>query len=404
MISAEDRTLLQNQIDSSEQVKSHFYTADDGCYIRLSPTAWKILSGRESGKSFEQLAQELNRESEQEVTAENVESAWQYIDGKIQEIRKNSNPLRSGFWLKFPLMSSSVVTKVSSLLRPAFYPSVSIALLSLITITSLLFYLNFHRETVSIRPGEIAIAYLLYVFSMIIHEFGHSTACLYFGAKPSAIGFTLYLIYPAFYSDVSDAWRLRRWQRAVVDMSGMYFQFVVGAVYAIAWHYTAWQPFRMAVYGIIISFLLNLNPIFRFDGYWLMSDLLGVTNLGRQPFRLAKNLILRLRGRKPPPSPWTLRITLLLSVYSIAWFVFVIWFIWRLAPFVFSSFSNYPQLLSQNLKAIYSGSTDFDSHSFFSLLLSTTIIFAVSRLLWGLGLRAVFRRFVGSLKARLKRR
>ncbi len=105
------------------------------------------------------------------------------------------------------------------------------------------------------------------------------------------------MIYPAFYSDVTDAWRLRRWQRVIVDLSGMYFQLVIGAAYAIAWQCSGWRPFRMAIYGILASGLINLNPILRFDGYWVLCDLLGVTNLGRQPVRLARNLFLRLRGQ-----------------------------------------------------------------------------------------------------------
>jgi len=200
----------QNQIDSSEQVKSHFYTAGDGCYLRLSPTAWKIMSGRESGRSFQELAEELSIEGE-DLTADSVEKAWQYLHVKIQDIQKKSSPVRSGFWLRVPLLSRGLVIRISRVFRGAYHPSIAVVLLSLIAAGAVLFSLNFRRPTASLRGQDLIYGYLLYIFSIMMHEFGHSSACLRFGAQPSGIGFTLYLVYPAFYSDVSDAWRLRRW-------------------------------------------------------------------------------------------------------------------------------------------------------------------------------------------------
>lgn len=392
IMSSENDRAMQNQIDSSEHVKSHYYTSGDGCYVRLSPTAWKILSGRESGRSFEELAKELSNEGEEHLTSDDVEKAWQYLHLKVEEIQEKSSPVRSGFWLRLPLLSRSLVIRISSLLRTAYHPAIAVALLSLTAIGAVLFSVNYHRTTTPLRLEHIVFGYGLYLFSTLMHELGHSTACKRFGAQPSAIGFTLYMVYPALYSDVSDAWRLRRWQRVVVDLGGMYFQLVVAAAYAIAWQFTGWWPFKMAIFGVIASGIINLNPILRFDGYWVISDVLGVTNLARQPLMLAKTLILRLRGKPYPASRWPFKITLLLSFYSIAWFGFVIWFAWRLFPLVWSSFGNYPELLRGGLNTLHGDSARFNPRPLFSLLLSTAVIFAIFRLLWVLRLRSVFRR------------
>jgi putative peptide zinc metalloprotease protein len=384
---------IQNQIDSSERVKSHFYTIGDSCYIRLSPTAWKIFSECESGKSFADIAQELSLQNEQIVSSKDIETSWKYIQTKIEEIRKNSNPIRSGFWLRLPLIPESLVKFFAQLFQFAFNPLIAVLLSILIIIGSAFFYVASHKIPPNISTTNlvtnIVTGYVLYIFSIFIHELGHSSACLRFGAKPNAIGFTLYLVYPAFYSDVSDAWRLKRWQRVIVDTSGLYFQFIVGAIFSILWFYTEWQPFKIALYGIFASTLFNLNPILRFDGYWILCDIFGVINLGGQPIRILKNLIMRLRGQQPPPSPWTSKVTIFLAFYSVAWFAFFIWFIKLIYPFVVSSLVSYPQLIKDSFDSLINNHGA--SVPLFPLLVSTFIIIVLCRILWVVGVRSFFR-------------
>ncbi len=399
----ERKPVIQNQIDSSERVKSHFY-AVDGCYIRLSPTAWKILSEREEGKSFEKIAHDLSHQNQETVSPENVETAWKYIQEKVESIRKNSNPVRSGFWLRLPLIPQSLVSKLAEKFQPAFNPVCAAFLILLIIVGSGFFYLSDHSTAKTHWLPDIILGYVLYIFSIFIHELGHSSACQRFGAKPSAIGFTLYMIYPAFYSDVNDAWRLQRWQRVIVDLSGLYFHFVVGAVFSILWYYTGWQPFRVAIFGILASSLINLNPILRFDGYWVVCDLLGVYNLGNQPIKLLKNGIMRLRGKQPPPLPWTYKVSLFLIFYSIAWFAFFMWFLKLVLPFLIGKIETYPQLISDSIDRLSNGSVNQNASPYIPLLVSTFIFIIALRILWVIGIRSTFRFLVSRFSNFIGRR
>jgi putative peptide zinc metalloprotease protein len=108
--------------------------------------------------------------------------------------------------------------------------------------------------------SEMVIGYGLFLVSLLLHEFGHAAACKRFGERPGAIGFTLYLTFPALYSDVSSTWRLPRWQRVAVDAGGTYFQLVVVALYMASYIGTHWGPLRLAVYMAIGIALFNLNP------------------------------------------------------------------------------------------------------------------------------------------------
>jgi len=166
----------------------------------------------------------------------------------------------------------------------------------------------------------------------MFHELGHSAACRRYGASPSDIGFTIYLIYPAFYSDVSSSWQLSRWQRVAVDLGGNYFQCIAATIFALGFYITHWPALRIAQLMILSTCVFSLNPFFKFDGYWVMADMLGVTNLASQPFRIGKHLLARLMKRSSAPLPWPPVVTSILLVYSL--FTTSVWsiFLWKLFP------------------------------------------------------------------------
>jgi putative peptide zinc metalloprotease protein len=115
--------------------------------------------------------------------------------------------------------------------------------------------------------------------SMVFHEMGHASACRYGGATPGEIGGGLYLMWPALYTNVTDAYRLGRAGRVRTDLGGIYFNavfsVVLGAIYAI----TGYPPLILAVVTTTILMLEQLLPFVRFDGYWIVSDLAGVPDL-----------------------------------------------------------------------------------------------------------------------------
>ena len=104
-------------------------------------------------------------------------------------------------------------------------------------------------------------------------------------------------MYPAFYTDVTKAWRLPRLKRAVVDLGGLYFQailFVVLTGYVLLTQ----DIFTLRLlWAMNLMMFLTLNPVFKMDGYWLLTDLSGLSNLHRQMrdtcARLARKLFRR---------------------------------------------------------------------------------------------------------------
>ena len=327
-----------SRVDTSEREPVFLLTGRNGSRLRLSASAYQLLRLKQSGVPSEDIAAALGRKGRQ-VTAAEIDARYQELLERIEkiELAVSDNPL--GFWFRVRLLPETLVARLAARLQAAFAPGPAAALLLVITacLAALAFLPPAAHTGSAFWPG-----YGLLLLSLVVHELGHASACARFGVRPGEIGATLYLIYPALYSDVSGAWQLPRRQRVLVDLGGMYFQLVAGAAYAAAYALSGWEPLRVAVFMILGTGVFSLNPIFKFDGYWVLADTLGVTNLSRQPSRILGHYYARLRGRPAPPLPWSGRITGALAVYSVL--SFAVWgvFLWRLGPHVWRMVMSLP--------------------------------------------------------------
>jgi putative peptide zinc metalloprotease protein len=333
---------------------SYLVVTKHGGHVRLSPSAHHLLRSLRAGCSYEDLARDLSARGPREVSPAEVETACLSVAGRLQEIdqRAAARSLPPGFWLRLRLLPAGMVARLAAGLARAYHPFAAILLLSFIAASFPLL----DRQGLPLRlDGSTAwLGYLLFLLSLLVHELGHASACSRFGATPSDIGFAAYLIYPAFYSDVTSAWSLRRWQRVVVDLGGTYFQAVVAGIYAGLYLWTGWEPLRSAFFMIWVGALFSLNPIFKFDGYWVLADALGVTNLSRQPTLLLRHVLARLRGRPAEALPWPGWVLAALAVYAPVAFLAWAWFVARLLPFLLEKTLSYPRTvlaLWESLKA-----------------------------------------------------
>ena len=119
----------------------------------------------------------------------------------------------------------------------------------------------------------------------VIHEFGHAYACKAYGGHVPEMGAFFVLFTPLAYVDASDSWSFTRMRRrAVVTLAGVYVESIIGAVAMIVWALTEPGTLNTLAYQIVFlatitTALFNLNPLLRYDAYYLVSDLTGVPNL-----------------------------------------------------------------------------------------------------------------------------
>jgi hypothetical protein len=142
--------------------------------------------------------------------------------------------------------------------------------------------------------GHVSMVLMAMLLSVLIHEMGHASAVARFGGRPGSIGIGLYILLPVFYADVSQIWTFTRHQRAVVDLGGIFFQqicFIPFATAAVIMHSPS---FRATCISIDLMTIIAANPAFRFDGYWLLVDWLGMPHLHKEASAHLKRLIREL--------------------------------------------------------------------------------------------------------------
>lgn len=118
----------------------------------------------------------------------------------------------------------------------------------------------------------------------VIHEAAHGIACRRYGGEVPEAGVLLLLFTPMAYVNVTSMWRFSNpWHRMVVSAAGMYAELFISFIALILWTRTdgliANVAFNVFLMSSVTTVLFNANPLMRFDGYFLLSDLLAIPNL-----------------------------------------------------------------------------------------------------------------------------
>ncbi|MEX0613454.1 MAG: HlyD family efflux transporter periplasmic adaptor subunit [Pirellulales bacterium] len=119
----------------------------------------------------------------------------------------------------------------------------------------------------------------------ILHEFGHGLSCKHFGGECHEIGVMFLVLTPCLYCNVSDSWMLpNRWHRAAIGAAGMYVELVLASICTFIWWFTEPGPLNYICLNVMFissvsTILFNANPLLRYDGYYILSDVLEIPNL-----------------------------------------------------------------------------------------------------------------------------
>ena len=119
----------------------------------------------------------------------------------------------------------------------------------------------------------------------ILHEFGHGLSCKHFGGECHEIGVMFLVLTPCLYCNVSDSWMLpNRWHRAAIGAAGMYVELVLASICTFIWWFTEPGPLNYICLNVMFissvsTVMFNANPLLRYDGYYILSDILEIPNL-----------------------------------------------------------------------------------------------------------------------------
>jgi putative peptide zinc metalloprotease protein len=169
------------------------------------------------------------------------------------------------------------------------------------------------------NPALFLAVVLVTVLSAGFHEFGHAAAARYGGSTPGAMGFGIYLFWPAFYTDVTDSYRLGRAGRVRTDLGGLYFNALVVLLSFGVWWLTGWHAVLLIVATQVLQMIRQLSPMLRFDGYHVLADVTGVPDLYRRIGPVLRGLV---PGRWHQPEATALKTWA--RVLVVLWIVVVI--------------------------------------------------------------------------------
>jgi putative peptide zinc metalloprotease protein len=138
-----------------------------------------------------------------------------------------------------------------------------------------------------LAPQNLPLMYGALILLKTAHEFGHAYFCRKFGGEVHVMGVLLMIFTPVPYMDATSSWGFRsRWKRALVGAAGMIVEIFVAALATFVWAKTSFGILHNLAYNIMFiasvsTLIFNANPLLRFDGYYILSDLLEIPNLSQ---------------------------------------------------------------------------------------------------------------------------
>ena len=150
-----------------------------------------------------------------------------------------------------------------------------------------------------LAPGNLGWLYLGLVILKVLHEFGHAFFCRKFGGEVHVMGVMLMIFTPIPYVDATSSWGFSsRWHRALVGLAGMMVEVFVAALATFVWANTGAGlvhnlAYNMMFIASVSTVLFNLNPLLRFDGYYILCDLLNYPNLHQHSAAQLKHSVKR---------------------------------------------------------------------------------------------------------------
>ena len=300
---ADGVTLLGPVADSGLTRKTYLVRRPDGQMIQLSELLHIVLTRLDPARSAQELADAISDAVGRHLTVEGlthvVETRLEPLGLAVTGAASSGSPAPSSATgpapkppIARPLLALSLrgvlvparwVPRLGHVLAPFFWPPiVAGALLAAVLLDIAAFRagdLGVAVTEVLSTPALLLALYALLTLGGLIHETGHAAACVYGGGRPGAIGFGVYLLFPAFYTDVTDSYRLSRRGRLRTDLGGLYFNVWCLIVLTTLFLRTGEGLFLLAALVMHLEMVQQLMPAVRLDGYYVLSDLIGVPDL-----------------------------------------------------------------------------------------------------------------------------
>jgi len=311
---------LKGQMEESAFEDPPWLIDRNGRYVQVPSLLYAVAERADGSRSLAQIAQELSAEHRRDVTTDNVRD----LAAKLTQLGIIATTDRSGATpaapeagrsplavnMRMAMMSPRLIDPATAILQVLFFPLILVGVLAAAAVIHGWLYfvhgLGAGIHDAFYTPGRLLAVLLLVVLAAAFHEFGHAAALRYGGGKVRGMGVGFYLAYPAFYTDVTENYRLPRWARVRTDLGGFYFNLLFAlALFGLYLLSGAQEFFVLTILLIDLEIIHQLLPFVRLDGYWALADMTGIPDFFSQigPFLrsvLPSWIPLGKEGRKLP--------------------------------------------------------------------------------------------------------
>lgn len=263
----------------------------DGQVLTLTPLLQQVMLAVDGVRGVDEVAAEVGRTSGRLVQPDDVRhlvdatlrplGLLRRADGSEPEVRRSDPLLALRF--KRVVTDPAVTRRLTAPFAALFHPLVVVPVVLAFGLVAgwVLFSQGLAAATAQAfgNPALLLAVLAVTVLSAGFHEFGHAAAARYGGSTPGTMGFGIYLFWPAFYTDVTDSYRLGRVGRVRTDLGGLYFNALVVLLSFAVWWLTGWHAVLLIVATQVLQMIRQLAPLLRFDGYHVLADLTGVPDL-----------------------------------------------------------------------------------------------------------------------------
>lgn len=343
--------LIIVRTDTAGQRRYTIKVPDTEQYFQLGEDEYRILGLMDGSRNISALLAACEQELGLEIEARPL---WEFVKvlnkaeclvvpGSKSAAKKKkplSSSLKNAFYInKHVFNPDRMLDYLEPRLRFLFTPGF-LSLVALAFVASVGIILgNTERFLVELSSlGSVSGFISLYFAAAVVtalHEIAHGLTCKHFGGRVPSMGALLILLtFPCFYTDVSDAWLFdNKRQRIWVTAAGVIFESFLWSVATLLWLVTeADALIHQVCLGVMISsamgMLLSVNPLLKFDGYYLISDAFEIPNLRSKSMAYTSIYLGTIFGGRakqlPPVSSREKRIYLIYGCAVILFTIFIL--------------------------------------------------------------------------------
>lgn len=342
---------------AGEKGESHYIIEDTArhLYYRIGPEEYILLTHLNHSSTLEELLQQCAGTSQTILSPEQAMTVLKWAASRqllqtdspemFNALLGQENQMKTMRALnrmnlvsfKIPLGNPDpLLKKISPWFRPLTGPFLGLlwfitALLALGTLFS--HWQEFHARSAGFfSPANLVLIWLIWLGLKILHELFHALVCYRYGGRIHEAGILFILFMPFTYVDATSSWNFpSRWQRLHVAAAGIFSELAVAWIALLVWAHnpdttTGLIAHRTVIVAGVSSLFFNGNPLMRFDGYYVLSDLVGIANLYQMGLQSTKEfwayLLLNIRATSPLKS-LSSRKRLFVRIYGI------LVYIWR---------------------------------------------------------------------------